>query len=93
VASTTVELIVKVDPAKAKDPAAHVRRVLASAGIADARAEEVFPGLRTGESAGLVSIAVPAAIPETQRLAVQALKDDTAIRYVQEPKRRKPLSR
>jgi hypothetical protein len=93
VARTTVELIVKVNPAKAKDPPAHVRRALANAGIPDVRAEEVFPGLRTGESAGLVSVAVPTETPETLRLAVQALKDDKAVVYVQEPKRRKPLSR
>ena len=86
-----MELIVKVDVARAKDPAAHVVRLLK--GVApSATAEEVFPGLRTGASAGLVAVRLPgAAGAKLQHACREALEGDKAIAYVDEPKRRRPL--
>lgn len=85
-----MKLIVKVDLSRAEDPAAHVAAVLK--GVApSATAEEVFPGLRTGASAGLVTVHLPdAAGPAAQRASVAALNGDGAIAYVDDPKRRQP---
>lgn len=86
-----MKLIVKVDPTRAKDPAKHVAKVLRGAG-SSGRAEEVFPGLRTGASAGLVSVQLPDAPDDKARRAtVKALRDDEAIAYVDTPKPRRPL--
>jgi hypothetical protein len=87
----TVELIVKVDLNRAKDPAAHVSRLL-SAVAPKASTEEVFPGLRSGASAGLVSVRLPCARGSKEhRASVKALREDAAIAYVQEPKPRRAL--
>jgi hypothetical protein len=85
-----VKLIVKVDPKRSKDPAKHVSRVLRDAGKSG-RVEEVFPGLRTGASAGLVCVTLPDA-PDTKsrRAALKALRDDEAISYVDTAKTRRP---
>jgi len=86
-----VKLIVKVDPARAKDPAKHVSKVLGTA-TSGARVEEVFPGLRNGSSAGLVSVELDDTRDEaTHRASLKALRDDAAISYVDTPKRRRPL--
>jgi hypothetical protein len=86
-----VKLIVKVDPKRAKDPAKHVTKVLRGAGCGG-RAEEVFPGLRSGASAGLVSVQLPdAPDAKAQRATMKALRDDEAIAYVDTPKPRRPL--
>ncbi len=86
-----MKLIVKVDPKRAKDPAKHVAKVLRGAG-SSGRAEEVFPGLRTGSSAGLVSVQLPDAPDAKQRRAtMKALRDDEAVAYVSTPKPRRPL--
>jgi hypothetical protein len=86
------DLIVKVNPARAADPAAHVARVLKDAGaLPPARVEEVFPGLRTGHSAGLVSVAVPDTWASADRAsAIAALEHDDAIEYAQASKPRRP---
>lgn len=86
-----VKLIVKVDPARSKDPARHVSKVLRGAGERG-RVEEVFPGLRRGSSAGLVSVTLPDA-PGTKarRAALKALREDEAISYVDTPKTRRAL--
>jgi len=88
-----VEIIVKVDTKRTKDPVAHVRRVLgAVAGSRAATVEEVFPDLRTGESAGLLSVQLPCEPgSKAHRLSVRALRDDETVVYVEEPKRRRPL--
>jgi len=85
-----VKLIVKVDPRRSKDPARHVSKVLRGAGR-KCRVEEVFPGLRDGSSAGLVSVTLPDE-PDTkgQRAALKALREDEAISYVDTPKTRRP---
>ena len=89
-AGPTVALIVKVDTSAAGNPAAHVRRILDAAHIADVGVEELFPGLRTGPSAGLVSVTLRRDSPETQEAATTALRNAEGILYVEEPKRRKP---
>lgn len=85
-----VELVVKVDLARATDPAAHVAAVLqgvaSSAGV-----EEVFPGLRTGASAGLVTVRLDGvADAKTRRACLAALERDPAVTYAHEPKARHP---
>lgn len=85
-----MELIVKVDLARATDPVKHVTRVL-EAVAPSATAEEVFPGLRTGASAGLVTVHLPGtAGSKAHRASVAALNGDAAVAYVDEPKRRRP---
>jgi hypothetical protein len=59
-----VKLIVKVDPKRSKDPAKHVTKVLRDVGESGS-VEEVFPGLRTGSSAGLVMVTLPG-VPDTK---------------------------
>jgi len=87
----SVRLVVKVDPSRSQNPAKHVSNVLRKAGH-DGRVEEVFPGLRSGSSAGLVSVNLSeAADPKATRAAVKALRDDEAIAYVNPPKPRRPL--
>lgn len=85
-----MKLIVKVDPKRSKDPAKHVSKVLRGAGKGG-RVEEVFPGLRSGSSAGLVSVTLPdAPDTKTKRATLKALRDDDAISYVETPKTRRP---
>jgi hypothetical protein len=84
-----VKLIVKVDPRRSKDPAKHVSNVLRGAGEGG-RVKEVFPGLRDGSSAGLVTVTLPdAPDTKTRRATLKALRDDDAISYVDTPKPRK----
>jgi len=86
-----VKLIVKVDPKRSKSPARHVSKVLRSAGEGG-RVEEVFPGLRNGSSAGLVTITLPDAPDrKTRRATLKALREDEAISYVDTPKTRRLL--
>ena len=86
-----MKLIVKVDVNRSKDPARHVSKVLRGAGESG-RCEEVFPGLRTGSSAGLVAVTLPDA-PDTKarRATLKALREDEAIAYVDTPKTRRPV--
>ena len=86
-----VKLIVKVDPKRSKDPAKHVTKVLRETGESGS-VEEVFPGLRTGSSAGLVTVTLADAPDrKTRRATLKALRDDEAISYVNTPKPRRPL--
>jgi hypothetical protein len=88
-----VKLIVKVDPKRAKDPAKYVSELLRGAGDSG-NVEEVFPGLRSGSSAGLVSVNLPAASSaKARRTTLKALQDDEAVAYVEQPKRRRPLQK
>lgn len=92
VSGDTVKLIVKVDPKRSKDPAKHVTKVLGGAATRGGRVEEVFPGLRSGASAGLVSVELDdTRDAKAQRAAVKALRDDDAISYVDTPKSRRPF--
>lgn len=86
-----MKLIVKVDPKRSDDPAGHVSKVLSGVSRGG-HVEEVFPGLRSGSSAGLVSVTLPDE-PDAKgrRAALKALEDDAAISYVEKPKRRRPL--
>lgn len=85
-----MKLIIKVDPKQSKSPAKHVSKVLRSAG-AGGRVQEVFPGVRSGASAGLVAVTLPDA-PDTKarRATLKALREDKAITYVGTPKTRRP---
>jgi hypothetical protein len=86
-----MKLIVKVDPKRSNDPAKHVTRVLRGVG-AGGRVDEVFPGLRSGSSAGLVAVTLRDAPNTTARRAtLKALRDDKAISYVNTPKARHPV--
>jgi hypothetical protein len=86
-----VKLIVKVDPKRSKDPAKYVIKVLRGAGEGG-RVEEVFPGLRSGSSAGLVTVTLPQAPDaKARRATLKALRDDEAISYVNAPKTRRPF--
>ncbi|OGK80488.1 MAG: hypothetical protein A2X52_03485 [Candidatus Rokubacteria bacterium GWC2_70_16] len=88
-----MDIIVKVDTKRTKDPVAHVRRVLGAVpGSRAVTVEEVFPDLRTGASAGLLSVHLPCDPgSKAHRLSVRALRDDEAVVYVEGPKRRRPL--
>jgi len=88
-----VKLIVKVDPRRAKDPAKHVTKLLSTAAsTSGVRVEEVFPGLRDGSSAGLVSVELDDGQDgKAHRAAVKALRDDEAVSYVNTPKARRAL--
>ena len=83
-----MKLIVKVDPKRSKDPAKHVSKVLRNAGEGG-HVEEIFPGLRSGSSAGLVAVTLPDA--KSRRATLKALREDDAISYVDTPKTRRPL--
>ena len=83
-----LKLIVKVDPKRSKDPAKHVSKVLRNAGEGG-QVEEIFPGLRSGSSAGLVAVTLPDA--KSRRATLKALREDDAISYVDTPKTRRPL--
>jgi hypothetical protein len=83
-----VKLIVKVDPKRSKDPAKHVSKVLRNAGEGG-HVEEIFPGLRSGSSAGLVAVTLPD--EKSRRATLKALREDDAISYVDTPKTRRPL--
>jgi hypothetical protein len=86
-----VKLIVKVDPKRSKSPAKHVSKVLRDAGEGG-HVEEVFSGLRSGSSAGLVTVSLPDAPDAKKKRAIlKALRDDEAIAYVNTPKTRRPL--
>ena len=87
-----MKLIVKVDPKRSRDPAKHVSEVLRGAASSGGRVEEVFPGLRSGSSAGLVSVELDETRDaKTRRAVVKALRDDEAISYVNTPKSRRPF--
>lgn len=83
-----MKLIVKVDPKRSKDPAKHVSKVLRNAGEGG-HVEEIFPGLRSGSSAGLVAVTLPD--EKSRRATLKALREDDAISYVDTPKTRRPL--
>ncbi len=86
-----MKLIIKVDPKRSNDPARHVSKVLRGAGEGG-RVEEVFPGLRSGSSAGLVTVTLPdAPDAKARRATLKALRDDEAISYVDTSKTRRPL--
>ena len=87
-----MKLIVKVDPRRAKDPAKHVTKLLSTASSGGVRVEEVFPGLRDGSSAGLVSVELDDGHDgKAHRAVVKALRDDEAVSYVDTPKTRRAL--
>ncbi len=86
-----MKLIIKVDPKRSNDPARHVSKVLRGAGEGG-RVEEVFPGLRSGSSAGLVTVTLPdAPDAKARRATLKALRDDEAISYVDTSKTRRPF--
>jgi hypothetical protein len=87
-----LEIIVKVDPRRAEEPAVHVRRLLGTSGETKGRieVEEVFPGLRKGRSAGLVSLTLPDRVADSVRDAlVKTLRADQAVEFVELPKVRR----
>lgn len=88
--TAVAELVVKVDVGRVDDPAAHVSAVLRRV-APGATAEEVFPGLRDGASAGLVTVRfTPAATDAARRTCVSALTADPAVSSVHAPKSRRP---
>jgi hypothetical protein len=86
-----LELIVKVDLKRKKDPVAHVAKLLRDV-TPSFTTEEVFPGLREGASAGLVTVRLSCARGSRAHLeSLEALRGDAAVAYVEEPKSRRPL--
>ncbi|MEO8576431.1 MAG: hypothetical protein ABI556_07020 [Gemmatimonadales bacterium] len=84
-----MKLVVKVDTKLAKQPAEHVSKVLHTTGEAGS-VDEVFPGLRSGSSAGLVTVTLPdSSDAKVRRATLKALRDDEAISYVDTPKPRR----
>jgi hypothetical protein len=84
------EIVVKVDVRRVNDPAAHVAAVVRPV-APGATAEEVFPGLRDGASAGLVTVHFTRAVDAAARRAcLSALTADPFISSVHEPKSRRP---
>jgi len=84
-----MKLVVKVDPKCAPDPVAHVRELLRKAGDSG-DVEEVFPDLREGSSAGLVTVTFPDSHDSKARQAtLKVLRDDEAVAYVETPKARR----
>lgn len=84
-----MQLVVKVDLARAKDAAAHVQR-LVTAVVPGATVEEVFPGLRDGASAGLVTLHLPPRLAQSRIDAcLDALRADSAVQYAQPPSPRR----
>lgn len=84
------EIVVKVDVRRVDDPAAHVASMLGRV-APGATAEEVFPGLRDGASAGLVTVRFTHAVDTASRRAcLRALSADPAVTSAHEPKRRRP---
>jgi hypothetical protein len=84
-----VEIVIKVNRQRVKDPAAHVTTIVRRAGARcapRARAEEIFPGLESGHSAGLVSLELPDDVaPEDSDRILQALRNDDSIEYANRP--------
>lgn len=82
-------IVVKVDVRRVDDPAAHVAAVLRRV-APGATAEEVFPGLRDGASAGLVTVRFTSAVDAPARRAcLSALTADPAVASAHEPKSRR----
>lgn len=55
----------------------------------DARAEEIFPDVKTGHSAGLVSLELPDDVtPDDSDRILRALREDQSIEYANRPSRR-----
>jgi hypothetical protein len=84
-----VEIIVKVKARQVRDPAAHVAGVVrGTETIAAPRVEveEVFPGLRTGHSAGMVTLVLPNDLraQDLERI-MRALRDDLLVEYAEPP--------
>jgi hypothetical protein len=89
-----VEIIVKVDvkAAGTAEPAAHVAGVVRAV-VRNAppriEAEEVFPGLREGHSAGMVCLVLPDDLPDAALQEImRALQDDRLVEYAEPPSRR-----
>jgi len=84
-----MEIVVKVDRSRIKDPADHVKKIVRRArGLRRMapQAEEVFPGLDTGRSAGLVSLQLPDDItPADGETILQALRNDASVEYANRP--------
>ena len=89
-----MEIVVKVDRSRINDPARHVTKIVRRARGAralSARAEEIFPDVQVGHSAGLVSLELPddVTIDDSERI-LKALRDDDSIEYANCPARRSP---
>lgn len=89
-----VEIVVKVNRSRIDDPAGHVAKIVRRArGVRElsARAEEIFPDVHVGHSAGLVSLELPDDVTtdDSERI-LQALRDDEAIEYANRPSPRSP---
>lgn len=89
-----MEFVIKVNRQRVKDPASHVATIVRRAGAAHAphaRAEEIFPEVTTGHSAGLVSLELPddLAADDSERI-LRALRDDESVEYANRPPGRQP---
>jgi hypothetical protein len=74
---------VKVKPQSKKKPATLVRACV-KAVQPKAEVEEVFPGVQSGNRAGLVTVRLPASISkEDSKAVLRSLRDDDDIEYAE----------
>lgn len=82
-----MQITVKVNPHRGKDPAVVVRDRLTTLrpdlGL-NAPVEEVFPGLKTGNRAGMVIVRLPYDMPEEElETILQGLREDADVEYAE----------
>jgi hypothetical protein len=82
-----VQITVKVNPARAKSATAVVREHLKAVhpDIGEGSAvEEVFPGVRSGRRAGMVTVKLPQKLSHDEvKAVITALQSDEAIEYAE----------
>ena len=86
-----MEIVIKVDRSRIDDPAGHVTRIVNRAGRRKlaAHAEEIFPDVHVGRSAGLVSVQLPDDLTvDDSKKILEALRDDASVEYANRPSRR-----
>jgi beta-phosphoglucomutase-like phosphatase (HAD superfamily) len=81
-----MKITVKVNPRGRKAPASVVRNRLKNM-RSTPKVEEVFPGLRSGRRAGMVTVDVS---DEDSEHVLQELRADDAIEYAESTTQRKP---
>jgi hypothetical protein len=84
----TTQLVAKVDVRRVSDPAAYVRDLLTAAHVEPLAVEEVFPGLATGHSAGLVTVTLGRTAGAAA--AIKVLEGDISIVHAGKPAVRRP---
>ena len=81
-----MKITVKVNPRGGKAPASVVRNLLKNL-RSTPKVEEVFPGLRSGRRAGMVTVDVS---DEESEHVLHELRADAAIAYAEPARKKKP---